>query len=219
MHPASTIQKVLVVPREWTAGLDGFVPWDQASSLFSKPAENARWLPRTQAEESSQWIQPIPCSIFQDNHGRYCVLHYPGRKERFSLIVGGHIDNGCQYQQLMSIFLDTLKRELQEEVGVVIDNQPTPIGLTVDSSSISASRHIGVVYKTEISETRLRPQAPEEFSIHSKRTGTFLTLRELANLRSRFDPWSSIIFSQYLSRNFEKDLGRQAEFPLFENNP
>ena len=198
--------------------MDGFVPWDQASSLFGESNGSVMWLPRHQAERSRYWIQPIPCCILRDPHGRYCVLRYPKRKDCFSLIVGGHIDSGCDDEQLATIFLDTLKREVQEEIGVVIDDQPTPIGVTVDSSSISASRHVGVVYEIEVAEQRLKPRAPEEFSIRSNRSGAFWDIKELAGFRSHFDPWSLVIFSQYLARRFEKDLGRQAEFSLFEDS-
>lgn len=213
------MQRVLVVPREWVADMDGFVPWNQASSVFDESNGSVKWVPRYHAERSRQWIQPIPCSIFRDPHGRYCVLRYPKGRDQFSLIVGGHIDSGSDGEQLATIFLDTLKREIQEEIGLVIDDQPTPIGVTVDSSSISASRHIGVVYEIEVIEQRLKPRASEEFSIRSQRSGSFFDIQELAGFRAAFDPWSLFIFSQYLAPKLDIDVGRQAEFFLTEDSP
>ena len=215
------MQKVLVVPREWVVDMDGFVPWCQASHLFGGTDCNVMWLPRHEAERSRHWIQPIPCSIFRDPSGRYCMLRYPKRKNRFnfSLVVGGHIDSGCDGEDLATIFLDTLKREIQEEVGLVIDAQPTPIGVTIDYSSIPASRHVGVVYEIEVIEQRLKPRASEEFSVRSQRSGSFFDIQALAGICAAFDPWSLFIFSQYLAPKLAIDVGRQAEFFLTEDSP
>ena len=216
-------QKVLTMPRTSITGMDGFVPWSQVSSMFNRYNKSAKWFPRQEAEQSIQWVQPIPCCIFRNTQARYCLLRYPQKDDHFSLlyslIVGGHIDSNHADQQLMAIFLQTLKREVQEEVGVTINDQPTPIGLTVDSSSIPASRHIGVVYEIEVLEQQIRPQKQDEFSTYSNHAGKFLNIHELAAFRSNFDPWSLIIFSQYLAPNLGKDSGRQAQFHLFNDLP
>ena len=213
------MQKVLVMPRKWSSGMDGFVPWDQASSMFEGSKGDVKWLPRPRAEQSRDWIQPIPCAIFRDPHGRYCVLRYPKGSGSFSLIVGGHVDSGCNGEELAIIFSDTLKREVQEEIGLVIGHHPTPIGVTVDSSSVSASRHVGVVYEIEVAEQKLQPRASEEFSIRSQRSGSFFDIQALAGFRAAFDPWSFLIFSQYLAPKSDIDVGRQAEFSLTEDSP
>jgi predicted NUDIX family phosphoesterase len=154
--------------------------------------------------------------VLRDKAGGYCLFRYP-RKERtppqlYSLVVGGHIDSGHNDDSLASLILETLKREILEEVGIIIEEELTPIGIAVDSSSLAASRHIGVVYEAEV-DAEVKLQAANEFSVRSKDSGRFAGIDQLSRFRSKFDPWSSIIFSEYLEPRF-KDVGRQATLQL-----
>ena len=210
------MQEVLVLPRKLIAEMDGFVPWDRTSALIDDFQGSSQWMARHEAERSMEWIQPIPCAVISDGSGNYSVFRPASKVSRnqcLSLIVGGHIDRGGDHDRIMSIFLETLKREVLEEVGITIDHELTSVGMAIDSSSVSASRHIGVVYEVKI-ESKLKPRAPEEFSLGSKYNGSRLSIKELARLRSQFDPWSSIVFSQHLEPRFQRDMGRQSSFTM-----
>ena len=76
-----------------------------------------------------------------------------------------------------------------------------PVGMVVDSSSVTASRHIGIVYEATVIE-EIKSSASEEFSVGSKYNGKFLSVKSLSKFRSEFDPWSFILFSQYLGGGF-----------------
>lgn len=207
------MQDILVLPRERFHGLDGFVPWPRAVKLVDSADDWVSWMPRADAERSEQWVQPIPCAIFRDPGGRYCVFRQARQQRsdlshRVSFIVGGHIDTGCDNKTIRGVFEETAKREVLEEIGIDLDCRLKPVGMVVDSSSVMASRHIGFVYEA-IVEGEIKSPVAEEFSIGSKFNGQFFSVESLSRFRSEFDPWSFILFSQYMGGGFSMDIGRQ----------
>ena len=207
------MQEILVLPRERFHGLDGFVPWSRASRLVDSVTEHINWMPRTDAERSEQWVQPIPCAIFRDSGGQYCVFRQARQlrsdlSHRVSFIVGGHIDSGWGNKNIRGVFEETAKREVLEEVGIDLDSPLQPVGMVVDSSSLLASRHIGFVYEA-IVDVEIKSLVADEFSVGSKYNGQFFSIESLSRFRSEFDPWSFMLFSQYLGGGFSMDIGRQ----------
>ena len=202
-----------MLPRECFRGLEGFVPWAYARSLIDSAVECVSWIPRVDAEISEQWVQPIPCAIFRDGSGRYCVFRQARQlrsdlSRRVSFVVGGHIDRSRASKSISGIFEDTVIREISEEIGVELDCPLKPIGLVIDSSSMMASRHIGFVYEATV-DKEIKPLVADEFSVGSKYNGQFFSIESLSMFRSKFDPWSFILFSQYLNGGFSMDIGRQ----------
>lgn len=213
------MQKILTLPRARFAGLDGFVPWAEAVGLVEAAADELIWLPRAEAEASAQWVQPIPCAIFRDGGGRYCVFRQARQRRRdlsrrVSFIVGGHIDDSESAKTIGELFENTARREVLEEVGLELDSRLHPAGLVIDASSLTASRHIGVVYEALIDDAAVKSVAAEEFAVGSKYNGQFFDPESLARFRSEFDPWSFILFSQYLGGGFAMDVGRQPALSL-----
>ena len=210
------MHKILVLPRECFQGLDGFVPWSRAGRLIDSAAKSISWMPRADAEISGEWVQPIPCAIFRDNSGRYCVFRQAKQQRldlsrRFSLVIGGHIDSGCDYKSIDKILQATVQREVSEEVGIDLDSPLTPVGMAVDATSITASRHIAFVYEA-VMNRKVKSLSSDEFSVRSKYNGRFLDLESLSALSPRLDPWSYILFHQYLNNGFPVDVGRQSKF-------
>ena len=207
------MQNVLVLPRESIHGMDGYMPWSHVGDLLESVTGRLTWMPRADAECSREWVQPIPCAIFRDSSGQYCVFRQ-ARKPRsdlshkVSFIVGGHIDRSGEGESVSDILEETVKREVSEEVGVDLDSPLEPVGMVIDSSSITASRHIGFIYDCLV-DRDIRSQAVEEFSVGSKYNGEFFSIESLSRFRSKFDPWSFILFSQYLGGGFSRDIGRQ----------
>ena len=213
------MQKILVMPRECLHGLDGFVAWSQASKLVDSAASSVRWLPRAEAECSEKWVQPIPCVMFRNSAGRYCIFRQARQSRldlsrKLSLIIGGHVDFDFNDLGIQEIFEATARKEVTEELGITLDNQLHPIGVVIDSSSLLASRHFGVIYETVI-DGNIKSDAADEFVVGSEYNGQFFDLESLSKLmifqrpRLRFDPWSFLVFSQYLGRDFSRNLGHQ----------
>lgn len=209
------MNKILVLPREFINGKGGFIAWHDAKQSVEEASQLAAWVPRECAETSSKWVQPIPCAIFRDTRKRYCVFRQvrQQRKDlsrRLSLVVGGHVEYCPSNTSLTEIFAETVKREVCEEAGMVLDFIPEPLGMVVDASSLVASRHVGFIYEMNVGYGVIMTLG-NEFVINSKYNGLFLDVNDRAKISGRFDPWSTIILSEYLKeKKFSPNSGRQA---------
>ena len=217
-----TSQEILVFPREALPAEARFVPWADSAIILESVAEGMTWLPRNEAEQSADWMQPIPCAIIRNHNEEYRVLRRvkQGRADlssRISLVVGGHIDKCPGTPGLSSLLSTTLKREVSEELGVNDLTEVKPVGLVVDDSSLTASRHVGFVYEIVVAD-EFKPQAPEEFSTHSRFNGQLFTATELSRFLKEFDPWSRIIFADYIAPSYATDIGVQPELLLSLND-
>ncbi len=207
-------QQVLCFPRAHFADCDRFTPWEAASVIIQSAEATMTWVTRENAESSQELVQPIPCTLVTNEESEYHVFRRikEGRSDlrnRFSLIIGGHIDQGTTHDSFLALSMSTLTREIDEELRADTRGlEPRPVGLVVDSSSIESSRHIGVVYKVVIAGS-VKPKATEEFSMHSRYSRKPSTIRQLSAIRKDFDPWSMIIFSDYIKSSRARDLGKQ----------
>jgi predicted NUDIX family phosphoesterase len=128
-------------------------------------------------------------------------------------VVGGHVDRIPRDEPISSLFIMALRREVREELGVQELPDLRPVGVVIDSVSLRASRHVGVVYEIVIGHN-LTAQAAEEFSLRSKFTGHFFSPEELIRFRGEFDPWSLVLFEDYIVASPSMRVARQIEFPL-----
>ena len=207
-------QRVLCVPRRCVENQEPFTPWGSADWLFRTAETGMRWLPRREAEASTEFIQPIPCALVVGEQKGYYVFRRinEGRadlKARLSLIVGGHIDWEADTPEFPQLVLSTLKREISEELRTDEPTSITPIGLVVDHTSLESSRHVGIVHEVVVNGS-VKPLAKEEFSVRSRLIGRQHSTLALRRLRRIFDPWSAIIFCDYLAPSHPLDVGRQA---------
>ena len=135
------MQIIMAFPRDFVDGIDGFIPWDEARQLLDSASKETIWMPRDDAECSKVWVQPIPCAIFRDSLGRYCVFRQTKQQRkdlssRLSFFVGGHVDNCSVGDDVPAMLYETVKREIWEEIGMIVDDTATPIGAVIDGSSL-----------------------------------------------------------------------------------
>ena len=209
------MKEILVFPRDFINGVGGFTPWRDAKQMVTDASQSIAWVPRENAEASDRWVQPIPCAIFRDTHKRYCVFRQAKQQRkdlshRLSLVVGGHVEYCPSNASLTEIFAETVKREVCEEAGMVLEFIPEPLGMVVDASSMMASKHVGFIYEMHV-DHGVTMTLGSEFVINSNYNGRFLDLNDRAKIKGRFDPWSTILLSEYLKEG--KSLptsGRQA---------
>ena len=204
---------MLCLPRMCIANRERFTPWRAAAGMIREAAAGMKWLPRHEAETADDLVQPIPCAIVIGEKHYYHVFRRiaegrPDLRKRVSLVVGGHIDESESERDIFSLVSSTLKREITEELGIQPPEKTKPIGMVVDFSSTQASRHIGIVHEVEI-EGRATPQATEEFSVRSKYVRQLYSSQDLFNIRTEFDPWSRIIFGNYLRPSNALEFGHQ----------
>ena len=204
--------QVLVFPRAVLGHVFSLLPWDSAQEQIEKIESTFSWLDRPEAEQSHDLVQAIPCGFIRDHEGQYCVLRRVENSrndlnKKLSLVVGGHIDkpyDGGSFRATMSA---NLMRELDEEVGILPEETPRPVGIIVDNSSIQASRHVAFLY--EILSEQVSPKAPEEFAMRSKYSGIFMHPARIAEMSHQFDPWSRLLIEEYVCRGYVRPQPRQ----------
>jgi predicted NUDIX family phosphoesterase len=177
------------------------------------------WVPRRIAERSLDLVQPIPCALLHTNDQKYFVFRRKQQERRdlsntFSLLIGGHVDRpGNPNVPFSEVLVATLRREVNEEVGVTDMGEISPIGLVVDCRSVASSRHVALVYQA-IPRQRTRVRAEEEFALHSRLGNTAIPAASLTKFRSSFDPWSSIVFEEYIAPHHDLTPRLQGLLPL-----
>lgn len=204
---------ILSIPRDSIAYCDRFTPWELADEIMQSAEETMTWIPREEVEQSADWIQLIPCAIILDEHRQYRVFRRASQgrsdlKSRISLIVGGHIDTGTNYSSLHSLVRTTLEREVHEELRIISLSDIKPIGLVLDSTSVVASSHLGVVHEVVV-KGHAKAIATEEFSASSRYNGRLYSANGLSKWLNEFDPWSSIVYGDYICPSYALDLGHQ----------
>ena len=124
--------RVLTLPRRLMEGSgSGHLVW-----LIDGPDEDlvmqyTEWVERPTAEASHDMVQPIPCAVIVDSVGRGCVLERPVDARgagRFSLVVGGHVEEADARESFGATPAACLTRELAEEVGLVVETPASARG-------------------------------------------------------------------------------------------
>ena len=210
-------EEVLVLPRGLFDGHHAFLDWQFIEDIMEELEATHRWWERTDAEESSDWVQPIACAVVTDSAGRHYVFRRVKNtrddlKGRVTLVVGGHIEPHAGSASFCELLLATLRREIEEEVGIEDFADAKPLGVVIDNSTVLSSRHVGFVFEV-VWNLPLVARATDEFSRRSQLNGLLATKEELTTFHSQLDPWSRLIFEDRIRPGIRK-LPRQRAFSL-----
>ena len=214
----TSYREILVLPRQSLLTRDRFIHADGVKKLLSRWESHIEWMPRAVAETSRDRIQPIPCVLIESPDGKFYVFRRTKEtrddlKGRLSFFVGGHVDGPTTKKNLYAILEEALLREIEEELGITYSGKLPLLGLVADYSTVASSRHIGIVFGATL-QGDLTTQAPEEFSPRSKWSGQALDLDEIQEVRARPDPWSSILYEEYLLPRYKPSQSFQRVMPL-----
>ena len=141
------MQDVLVFPRHVFGEGFTLLTWDAVQPYIERIEATFEWLPRPEAEVSDYWVQAIPCVFVKDEEDKYCIFRRVENERedlsrRLSLVVGGHVDSANDGECFEATMFSNLIREINEEIGIHPEEDPHPVGVIVDGSSIKASRHV-----------------------------------------------------------------------------
>ena len=208
-------REILVFPRAIFGSAFSLLPWHSIQPYMDEIERSFSWLNRQEAELSDSLVQAIPCVIIRDSEDKYCVFRRVEEVRRdlnkkLSLIVGGHIDDVKNRNCFHDVMSSNLLREIDEEIGIRPDEPPRPVGVIIDGSSISASRHVAFLH--EMTAEQVSTRAPEEFARKSKYTGEFMSAVQLGNWRDEFDPWSRLVIEEYVCQGEIHPRPRQGSF-------
>lgn len=207
--------RILVFPRAVFGDVFSLLPWDSIQEQIEEIENTFSWLDRPYAEQSSDLVQAIPCAFIRDHEGKYCVLRRVQNSRndlnrKLSLVVGGHIDETPDHGSFQTAMSSNLIRELEEEIGIIPEEDPRPVGVIIDYSSTEASRHVAFLH--EMTSQQVLPKASEEFAMRSKYKGAFVGSPKLTEMRNKFDPWSKLLIEEYICPGDVLPQPRQRSF-------
>jgi predicted NUDIX family phosphoesterase len=213
-----TREDVFVFPRKLLDGLPKFVGWPDILSLLSDIEARGSWLPRDKAEVSSDLIQLIPAGLLRSSDGRFLILRRikdtrGDLRSRLTLVVGGHINPADQGDGLLALVSRTLEREILEELAIAEVLLSEPVGLVIDNLSVAASRHAAVVHVAQTTGT-ISIRAKEEFSSRSSYSGRLMAPPELLHVQNNLDPWSLVVFQDFIAPFSGIEVARQASLGI-----
>ena len=192
MEEVSTdkVGRVLTYPRRLLgrAGSSGHMAWYNAGPDSRRVEETWSRTERPTAETSLDLVQPIPCAVIVDGAGRLCILQHSAKDSglgSLSLMVGGHVDEEDARGSLEATLMACLTRELEEEVNLLAEPAPRPLGVTIDGRSTALSRHVGHVYVRDAE--RITPK-----TFGRGHEGEFGLQALQGHYRVRFPCWSTL---------------------------
>jgi predicted NUDIX family phosphoesterase len=193
-------ENVLVVPAEVIAAQlhTRFEP-ASAQTVIAKANELRKFLPRSQVEQDETHKQIIPyiCIRHEDSF----VLLQRTKKQsearlhnKFSLGIGGHINEQEVAGGAQDLVQAGLLRELNEEITVAQGWKLNLLGTIYDASTPVGRVHFGIVYELVTPERNFTLNEPDLMS------GQWVSRAELAAYKERMETWSQLLMEGHIER-------------------
>ena len=173
---------------------------------------HAKYILRSDAEENISFQQIIPCTVIKDSYNNFFVTKRLAAssedrlRNKFSIIIGGHIDPVDGYNTPIE---KCLQRELREETS--ISSIPyfgqSFFGYIRDKGSITAD-HIGVVYFTTITNCY---KDKLEIKEKHKLEGIWMSPHDLIRNYNNFESWGKLLIAHLTLKEREGDCIRWKE--------
>lgn len=175
---------------------------------------------RDNVENNSQLIQPIPIAVITNNQKNKvlvvkkknsAVSRTSPEKNKSLIYIGGHSrfedKTNTNKDDFISICKTTLKREVQEEIGISIAlNKITPT-LIYSKKSDSSLKHLAVCFFISVDEDsiKFRLDSDELISNRGKsKSGKFVKIDEI--LQYDLEEWSKLILKYYFNISFDEQM-------------
>jgi predicted NUDIX family phosphoesterase len=178
-------------------GRSGCLIKDNTDELYSKILENHGFMLRDEAEYNFDHKQIIPYVLVHYKN-KYLLLQRTSNQSekrlhnKYSLGIGGHI-NPVSSMKYENIIIDSMYRELNEEVRVNNHGALKFAGIINDDSNSVSKVHLGLLYILEV----LSP----EFEVleKDKMTAEWVSEDELKDYYDKFETWSQIVYDDYIN--------------------
>lgn len=117
----------------------------------SLPVEHV-YQPRSELEENPDYVQLIAYAVLNNPSGQIWTYRRTGGDARldgrYSVGVGGHVDQADDSDELLATARNTLRRELDEELVIAPPAIPAiPVGWINEQESAVGRVHIGLVWE------------------------------------------------------------------------
>ncbi len=180
-------------------GRSGCLIKDNTDQLYTKMLENHAFMLRDEAEYNFEHKQIIPYVVVHHKDNFLLLQRTSNQSEKrlhnkYSLGIGGHI-NPVSSLNYENIIIDSLYRELNEEVQVNDHDTLNFAGIINDDSNSVSKVHLGLLYVLEV----LSP----EFEVleKDKMTARWVSESDLKDYYEGFETWSQIVFDDYIKND------------------
>ncbi len=187
-------------------GRSGCLIKDDTDQLYSKMLENHSFMLRDEAEYNFEHKQIIPYVVVHHKDNFLLLQRTSNQSEKrlhnkYSLGIGGHI-NPVSSLKYENIIIDSLYRELNEEVQVNDHGTLHFAGIINDDSNSVSKVHLGLLYILEV----LSP----EFEVleKDKMTARWVSESDLKDYYERFETWSQIVYDDYINIGVKDSRGQ-----------
>ena len=173
------------------------------SEVLKRIVQNGLFRRRSELEEDPSHKQIIPYAIISNKESYYLFRRTSSQTERrlhnkFSLGVGGHMNQSNSEESREQYLIDELKRELFEEIkllnGCLIEEIEF-IGFLNDDSIPVSRVHLGLLYNIRVSNKNIQVYET------NKMTAAWIEKLDLADFYEGMETWTKIIFDSYIMCN------------------
>jgi len=192
-------ESVLIVDRAKLFSQKNFQGFLQAGEhdFFQNIAENFRFEKRNEVESNPAIKQIIPYNILLN--GSKVFLYWrkakqtdERSKEKYSVGMGGHINDTDKSKDFRQIIENGRRRELKEEVDLK-NGESELVGFINDESDSFNSVHFGLVYLVKVnSNIKIKEEDIME--------GQFVEIKDLGKYFGKMERWSQLVCENLLGR-------------------
>jgi predicted NUDIX family phosphoesterase len=193
-------EKVLVVPAAAAHPyLVSSFRREAADGIIALANSTRSFLPRSRVEQDESVKQIIPYVCIRSGDS-YVLLQRTNKQSearlhhKFSLGIGGHINDIEETSGTADLVYAGLLRELSEEVHLSPCWKLQVLGAIYDSTTEVGRVHLGIAYELHAADEKFALNEPELMS------GEWVRAGELAAYRDRMETWSQILFDQHIAR-------------------
>ncbi len=166
---------------------------DKNKKLLDRILDTHEYIPRSVAEQQSNYKQIIPYAVLSYQDYFFCLTRLKAQTEtrlhgKLSIGVGGHI-NPIEEEHPEPV-LAGLYRELFEEVDIFTDYSLKYIGVIYEESSEVSCFHLGLLFVLNVDFPRVIVRE------HEKMTGDWVSLEKLRTALN-IETWSSLIIQNW----------------------
>jgi len=170
---------------------------DKYLEVILDPTNNV-FRPRQEVENDTTFKQIIPYVIlkcrdlvFRYTRGKY--LSEKRLEKKFSIGLGGHIrqEDENLFSLQTSIYDETIKREVNEEVNIFTNYKNQRVGLINDDSNEVGRVHFGIIHLFELEKPFVEKK---ETSITACK---FIPIQDLRQNFSKYETWSQLCIQEW----------------------
>lgn len=196
-------EKVLVVPAGAISPyLRTAFDSENARAVIELANRTAAFLPRGQVEQDESQKQIIPYVCIRQGDSYVLLQRTKKQSEarlhnKFSLGIGGHINDLEMAGGEKDLVQAGLERELSEEISLAAGWNLTLLGTIYDDATPVGRVHFGVVYELEAASREFTLNEPDLMS------GSWTPAVQLVEHRERMETWSQILFDSHILPSLE----------------